>query len=169
MWWDLDFPEVIDIKRRLYPPNERYAQIGSSVTNWSWMDAVDARPPLLVIAEGLLMYLSEADVRELILRLRDRFHDVTFIFDAFSTLTAKQAGRHPSVKGANAAILWGVDSIRAVESYGVGIEHVGTLYLTDERAVRRLPTLYRAAFRAAGLFPAARDAHRVFIMRLNAG
>ncbi len=169
LWYDLDFPQVVEIKRQLYPENERYRLIGSSVTDWNWMDSVEQNgKPVLVIAEGLMMYLSEQDVRTLFLKLRDVFRDVTFLFDAYSRLTAKQAKNHPSLKKTGASIRWGVDSPEEMTAYGDGISHERTIYLTGESAVGRLPKQYRAMFRLAGRFHAAREAHRIFVMKLIA-
>lgn len=167
-WYDLDFPEVIDVRRQLYPETERYRLIGSSVTDWGWMDAVETDgKPLLVIAEGLLMYLSGQEVQTLFLKLRDAFSDVTFVFDAYSSLTARQAGKHPSLKKTGARIRWGVDAPEEMTAFGDGIMHEKTVYLTDESAVRLLPEKFRAMFRFAGRFRAAREAHRIFVMHLR--
>lgn len=169
LWYDLDFPQVIEIKKMLYPESERYRLIGSSVTDWDWLREVEQNgKPVLVIAEGLLMYLSEQDVQTLFLKLRDTFRNATFIFDAYSRLTAKQAKNHPSLKKTGASIRWGVDSPQNITAFGSGISHERTIYLTDENAVNRLPEKYRAMFRFAGRFKAAREAHRIFVMKLLA-
>jgi len=169
LWYDLDFPEVIGIKRQLYPETERYRLIGSSVTNWGWMDSVERNgSPLLVIAEGLLMYLTENEVRTLFTKLRDAFSDVTFVFDAYSSMTAKQAKHHPSLKKTGASIHWGIDTPAQMEAFGDGIAHEKTIYLTGEDAVQYLPEKFRGMFRFAGRFKAAREAHRIFVMRLRA-
>lgn len=169
LWYDLDFPEVIDIKRQLYPETRQYRLIGSSVTDWEWMDAIEQNGrPLLVIAEGLLMYLSEEEVQTLVLKMRDRFIDTTFVFDAYSRFTAKQASNHPSLKKTGAIIRWGIDSIEELTSLGDGILHQETIYLTEARATKLLPKKFRGMFHFAGLFRAAREAHRIFVLHLQA-
>jgi O-methyltransferase involved in polyketide biosynthesis len=168
-WYDLDFPQVLDIKRQLYPQTDRYRLVASSVTDLGWMDKIEAGgAPVLVIAEGLLMYLSEPDVKALFLGLRDRFGDVTLIFDAYSVFTAKQAGRHRSLRKTGARIQWGVRSPEELEAFGAGIVHLKTLYLTDRGAIAHLPAGTRFLYGLAGKFPAAREAHRIFAMRLTA-
>ncbi|MDD4311413.1 MAG: class I SAM-dependent methyltransferase, partial [Eubacteriales bacterium] len=153
LWYDLDFPEVIDIKRQLYPQTEQYRLIGSSVTRWDWMESIEQNgKPLLVVAEGLLMYLRPEEVQMLFLKMRDRFTDVTFVFDAYSHLTAKQAAKHPSLKKTGAAIRWGVDTADELTAFGAGISHEQTIYFTDERAIKLLPEKFRAMFRFAGKF-----------------
>lgn len=168
LWYDLDFPEVIDIKRQLYPETEQYRLIGSSVTRWAWMESIEQNgKPLLVVAEGLLMYLNPEEVQTLFLKMRDRFSDVTFVFDAYSHLTAKQAAKHPSLKKTGAVIRWGVDTADEMTAFGAGISYEQTIYLTDERAVKLLPEKFRTMFRFAGKFRAAREAHRIFVMHLQ--
>ncbi len=77
---DLDLPEVIALKRRFVqqdPP--RYRMLAHSVLDHRWMDEVsppgEVPPPVLLLAEGLLMYLDPADVKALLLAMRNRFGD----------------------------------------------------------------------------------------------
>jgi O-methyltransferase involved in polyketide biosynthesis len=52
-WFDLDYPEVIALRRRLYPEREGYSLIGSSVVETGWLEQVPADRPAMVVAEGL--------------------------------------------------------------------------------------------------------------------
>lgn len=165
-WYDLDFPEVIAIKRQLFDETPRYSMLASSVTEWGWLDAVAGGGDVLVIAEGLFMYLGEDDIRTLFDRLRRKFAGVTLIFDAYSHATVKHSARHPSLKKTGAVIRWGVDTPSEIEAFG-GVRHEKTLYLTDREAVKRLPKGSRLIFSIAGKFRAAREAHRIFVMSLT--
>jgi len=168
MWYDLDFPEVIDIKRHLYPETESYRYITSSVTDLGWIDGIEASDTeALVIAEGLFMYLAEAEIKALLDALKLKFGSYTIIFDAYSKLTAKSAKNHPSLKRTGATIQWGVNDPREIEDYVKGAKYVKTLYLTDKNVIERLPQGYRAMFRLAGLFKSAREAHRVFVVTVG--
>jgi len=83
-WIDVDFPEVIDLRRRLYPERARYRMIPSSVTEPGWLESIPVDRPVLVIAEGLLMYLTEPDVRRLLVRLAERIPRGELAFDAIA-------------------------------------------------------------------------------------
>jgi O-methyltransferase involved in polyketide biosynthesis len=73
LWIDLDMPDVIDLRKKFYPETDNYRMIGSSVTDLAWVDLVPLEEkPVFVVAEGLLMYLHEGDVRALILRLHEK-------------------------------------------------------------------------------------------------
>ncbi|HEX4811141.1 MAG TPA: class I SAM-dependent methyltransferase [Nonomuraea sp.] len=72
-WYDVDLPHVIDLRRRLYPEHDRYTLIGASVTDEGWLARVPADRPVLIVAEGLLPYLSPGDVHRLFDRLTGHF------------------------------------------------------------------------------------------------
>ncbi|HZU47319.1 MAG TPA: class I SAM-dependent methyltransferase [Mycobacterium sp.] len=83
-WFDVDVPNVIDLRRKLYDDHDRYRMIGSSVTDPEWLEQTPAGGPALVIAEGLLMYLTATEVRELLQRLTDRFSTGELLADITS-------------------------------------------------------------------------------------
>jgi len=73
-WYDLDFPEVIDIRTQFFKETNRYHFIRSSVLDFNWMHHIkNQNTPVLFIAEGLLMYLYKDDVNNLILTLQKNF------------------------------------------------------------------------------------------------
>ncbi len=168
MWYDLDFPEVVDMKKQLYGETENYKYIASSVTDIRWIDRIEViENEILVIAEGLLMYLSEEEIKILFRALESKFQSYTIVFDAYSKLTVKSSKKHPSLKKTGASIKWGVDDGREIEGYLESVKHLETLYLTDENVIKMLPKKYRIAFTIAGHFKSAREAHRIFVMKVG--
>jgi O-methyltransferase involved in polyketide biosynthesis len=88
-WYDLDRPEVIALRRRLYPARQHYQMISGSVTDPHWLETIPSTGPVLVVAEGLVMYLSEHDGVALFNRITARFVAGQFVFDAYSRLTVR--------------------------------------------------------------------------------
>lgn len=161
-WYDLDMPDVIDLRRTFYEETEIYHLIPSSVTDLSWIDRISAQGrPVLVIAEGLLMYLKEEEVKAVILTLKEAFPGCGFVFDAFSALTAKHAQNHPSMKKTGAEIQWGLDDATAIEQWAEDIRLKEEWYFTQAEDIKKLGYGYRLAFRIASLFSAAKKAHRI--------
>ena len=104
-WYDLDLPAVIDLRRQFYPDRARCHLIASSGTDLDLTNAMTAKDrSVLIVAEGLLMYLNEAHVKRLFLRLREVFPGCQLIADVFSRLTARSATRHTSLKQTGASI-----------------------------------------------------------------
>ncbi len=160
-------PDVIELRRKFYEETPRYHLLANSVTDLSWIDRIATKGrPALVVAEGLFMYLTEADVKALIRKLQAAFPGCAVVFDAYSALTARNAARHPSLKKMGAVIGWGIDDVKAMESWGEGIQVKDEWCFTQDDAIDRLDPGYRLAFKLAGLFAAARKAHRLVYVTL---
>ncbi len=131
-FFDLDLPEVIDLKRSILPESERYRMIAASVFDYRWMDqvAVAAGGPLLFLAEGLLMYLDPGKVKALVLEIQARFPGSELVCELANKswiegwrgkMGAKKMQRQLKI-GAGARFTFGVDSPDELESWNPGIE-----------------------------------------------
>jgi O-methyltransferase involved in polyketide biosynthesis len=111
-WFDVDQPAVIDLRRKLYDDSDHYQMIGSSVTDPEWLERVPTGHPTLVVAEGLLMYLQESEVRQLVTRVLDRFDSGELQFDTLSALA-------PALSKifSGGIITWGVRDVRSIEAW----------------------------------------------------
>ncbi len=74
-WYELDFPDVIEFRRRFFRETGRHHFIGSSALDFSWMDRLLEKRgrPFLFFAEGVFMYLKEEEVKALVLKLSAAF------------------------------------------------------------------------------------------------
>jgi O-methyltransferase involved in polyketide biosynthesis len=166
-WYDLDQQEVIDLRKNFYEETNRYHMIASSVTDLRWLETIPSRGrAVMVIAEGLMMYLTEEEVRSLILKLKENYTEATLVFDAYSTLTARSVKAHPSLKRTGAVIHWGIDDAKTIEKWGGGIRLKEEWYFTQSEAIETLAFGYRWIFRLTGLFLVARKAHRILYYAL---
>jgi O-methyltransferase involved in polyketide biosynthesis len=85
-WYDLDLPDVIELRRKfISDEGERYHLLACSVLEDAWLDNVKVHRgrPFLFLAEGVFMYFEEAQVKSLVLRLRDHFPGAELVFDAW--------------------------------------------------------------------------------------
>jgi O-methyltransferase involved in polyketide biosynthesis len=134
----------------------------------TWIDRVAVKDrPVLVVAEGLLMYLDETDVKRLFLRLREGFPGCRLIADVFSKMTARSATKHPSLKQTGAKLGWGIDDPREVESWAMGIRLLEEWYFTQDPDLNRLSRSYRLAYKLAGAFKMVQRAQRIVYYQLG--
>jgi hypothetical protein len=54
LWLDLDYPEVIRLRERLYPAGDGVVMIDASVTDESWWAQVPSDRPTLVLGRGVV-------------------------------------------------------------------------------------------------------------------
>lgn len=110
-WLSVDLPEVIALRERFMPADERRRHFAGSALDRGWMDGIDAASGLCIVAQGLFMYLPEEDIRRLLLDIAIRFPGSEIIFDTiprwFSRLTLRglQRTRHYRMP----AMPWGID------------------------------------------------------------
>jgi O-methyltransferase involved in polyketide biosynthesis len=108
-WYDVDFPEVIELRRQLYPEREHCHLIGSSITELSYLDDIPADRPTLMIAEGVTPYLTAADGFPLLRRVVDQFPSGELQFDGFSRFGILTQWTNAVVRRAGATLHWAID------------------------------------------------------------
>jgi O-methyltransferase involved in polyketide biosynthesis len=161
-WFDVDYPEVVDVRSRLFPDRPGYTMIGSSVTDFEWLDQVPGDREALIVAEGLTMYLTAQSGGELIRRLVGKFPSGRIVADFFSSLGIKAQLVNPVVRRSGATLHWGIDDPHELARYGARV--VSCLDATDwagETELAKLPVASRLALRATGWLPVLRKMGRI--------
>jgi O-methyltransferase involved in polyketide biosynthesis len=99
-WIEIDYPDVIALRRGLLPESARHRMIACSVTDHAWIDRISPPPGAspLFVAEGLLWYLRDAEVKELLTALNRRFAGGRFLTDAPSALLSALYRWHPGMR-----------------------------------------------------------------------
>ncbi len=125
-WYDLDLPDVIEVRRKLIGEEAgRYHLLACSAFDNTWLPAVEAyRPrPFLFLAEGVFMYFEEAQVKKLVLMLRNHFPSAELVFDAFSPylVRANNLRFRISPTKISARYHWGLKRGKDLESWGESI------------------------------------------------
>lgn len=110
-WYDIDFQSVINLRKQFYAETENYKMIGKSVTDLSWIDEIEVdNQSILIVAEGLTMYLSEQEIQHLLKGINNKFDNVTIVFDAYSQKAVKASKYKNPVNQMNASIKWGMNN-----------------------------------------------------------
>ncbi len=166
-WCDLDLPDVIELRKKFYTETDHDWMVASSVTDLQWIDLLPSEGrPVFLVAEGLLMYLHESEVRNLILCLHERFPGCHLVFDAFSTLTARRIQAHPSIQKTGASVHWGIDNAKEIETWAQGIQLQEEWFFSQSPDIAHLSWFYRLMFRLASGIPAAQKAQRLLYYTL---
>lgn len=80
-WFCVDVEESIQVRERFLPETNRCKYIRKSALDFTWMGEIPTGAPVFVSIQGLLMYFSEEDVKELVTRMVDYFPGVELLFD----------------------------------------------------------------------------------------
>ncbi|MBG0827083.1 class I SAM-dependent methyltransferase [Planomonospora sp. ID67723] len=165
-WFDVDYPEVIELRERLLPPPPGdYRMIGASVTGEEWLDEVPADRPAVAVFEGLTMYLRKEEGRRLIRRITGRFPGGQLLFDCYGTLGIRMQRLVPAVRNAGATLHWGVDDPSEIEGWREGLECLDALRSVDMPGLDKLPAAGRAQMWVLARIPGLRDVGRILRYR----
>ena len=106
-WYNLDLSETIAVREQLLPESGAISQIAMSAME-DWGDKIaESDVPALVIIEGLTMYLSEADVKQIFAVISKRFGKATVFTEIMNPTVAKRF-KEKSIEGSRAKFTWGI-------------------------------------------------------------
>ncbi|OCC14051.1 class I SAM-dependent methyltransferase [Streptomyces sp. PTY087I2] len=173
-WVELDLPDSMDLRRKLFEESDRRSMIAASVVDDAWVAQVREYPgPYFFVAEAVLIYLTEADARRAAGRIAGSFPDSTLAFDTWGEWILRnqrrrvQRRRDP-LRKMSATLEWACDDPREIESWHPGITLTASHTLaTPPRAVRTaLPLHMRALLPVMGALPQTK-AYRLNLFALD--
>ncbi|MDI3289865.1 class I SAM-dependent methyltransferase [Polyangium sp. 15x6] len=160
-WFDVDYPEVIALRRRLYPERPGYTLLGTSLTDPQWLDAVPSDRPAMIVAEGVLPYLREDEVPRLFDRLTSHFPAGEFGFDCYSRLGVRLLRRHQSIKATGASVHWALDDPHELEARIPKLVFLAEVKSHDPAQLARMSRGMRLINRVFMAIPALRKVGRM--------
>lgn len=118
--------------------------IGRSINDYSWLEQVDDKLDVLIIMEGLTMYLSENEIKELLLKINEKFCNVHLIFDAYSKKAVKYSKIKNPVNQVGAEVKYGVDTAEEFLILNDNLKYVSTHLI--KRDANELPFFTKFIF-----------------------
>ena len=128
----IDLPEVMALRGRVLPESrDRCADWPGSITDRDWMDRLErefAGRRFLFMAEGVLMYLREEDVRMLLGNLADRFPGSRLAFDTVGRAVFRKINRQSAVRQLDASLSWGYDDDGSLDAWHPRLQRLDRAY-----------------------------------------
>lgn len=121
-WYNIDFPEVITLRKNLLYENKNVHLIAKSALDICWTEEIEAtNKKVIVIIEGLLMYLKQEDVIQLFCMLKNHFPNSIILAEIMNPFIANCSKWHDTVKYTNATFQWGNLSGKSMEKLCEGL------------------------------------------------
>jgi O-methyltransferase involved in polyketide biosynthesis len=110
-WYDLDLPDVIDLRRKFIPESDRRSYIASSFLETDWLKQIQVSGNVLFVAAGVFYYFREAEMRTFFIRLADDFPGSELVCDVSSPYGVKVANKMVIKRGGldeKSNLTWGL-------------------------------------------------------------
>ena len=156
IWFDLDTPEAIELRKNFFKETDRFKFISKSVLDFSWTEQIPKNKATLFIAEGLLMYFTEEEVKSILRTIGKNFPKSEILLEAMSPFVAKRSSKHPDVKKYNATFKWGIKTGKEIELWNIGAKFINEYYYFD-RHKNKTPFV----FKILSLIPAFRKMMKI--------
>ncbi|EKF84748.1 class I SAM-dependent methyltransferase [Methanobacterium formicicum] len=163
-WFDVDYPEVINLRKKFYLNQKNYQMVESSLTELRWLEEIPDNKPVMVVAEGVLEYLTEDEVKILLNRLTDHFSHGQIIFDVMNSF-AIESSQKSLKKTTGAEHKWAVDDIQKVDVMDSKLKRISSLSIMGSKYIHKLPLKYRLIYKIMHLIPNFRNMIR--LLRYN--
>jgi O-methyltransferase involved in polyketide biosynthesis len=155
-WFELDMPDVMALRHKLLNNESiRYHSLATSVFDEDWLEVVSRlKPrPVMFIAEGVLPYFYEAQVKSLFLKLRAHFPGCELVCDGHTAFVIWADNLHLALSKVKARLHWSIKEGKEVETWGKGIHLLNEWnYFQDDdsplksfRWVRLIPPLAKSS------------------------
>lgn len=163
-WYNLDLPEVIEIRRRFLDEHGRISMIAKSAMDESWAAEIEyPTGKVLVVIEGLVMYLTETDVRKILSIICSRFEHAEIIMETMNPFVMRHM-KEKSIEASKARFTWGLKSGKELESMVPELT-----WIKDVSLVEGMKELYPVYDVLGRIRPVRNISNKLVILRKQAG
>jgi O-methyltransferase involved in polyketide biosynthesis len=164
-WIDVDFPDVIELRRQIDIPEPEssaggytYEMVASSVNEKEWLERLPTDRPTIIIFEGLTMYLAPEEGQLLIKRLAQHFGSGQMVFDCMPRTHRFLLNAILWLKGHwTFTFNWAIDDPRSLEKLSPGLTCSDTYCMWNVPGLDRLGWGLRLAMYFVSWVPILRN------------
>jgi O-methyltransferase involved in polyketide biosynthesis len=149
-WYDVDFPEVVSLRPQVLPQPTNAHNIGADLTDPHWLYDIPTDRPAVIVADGLVAFLTQDDFVSLLNRLTSHFPSGELAFNLYTTYaiwTLKHTRGMSVIAGG--VVNPGFNDPHQPERWVGGLKLVEEIILTGAPEVAELPLIWRLTSRLA--------------------
>ena len=107
-WFDVDFPEVIEQRRRYYEETARYKMLGGDLREKDWLEQIPTGSAIVVL-EGISMYLRPEELKAAFENLYAHFERVQILMDCYTEFAVKASKYKNPINDVGVTEVFGMD------------------------------------------------------------
>jgi O-methyltransferase involved in polyketide biosynthesis len=129
-WYDLDLPDVIELKKKFVKETGNRKFISGSFLNTEWFNDIVINNKVLFISTGVFVYFEEKEIKDFLLKVADRFNESELFFDVTSPKGLEIANQVIQKSGLDSRSFfkWGLTDKSIITSWDNRINLLGTFY-----------------------------------------
>lgn len=144
-WYDIDFPSVIEERKKYYTEDECYHMIEADVRQQKWLEAVPKAKHAIIVMEGVSMYFEPQELRRVLEQISAHFETVNLLMDCYTTFAAKASKYKNPINDVGVTVVYGLDDPRELESSN--FKFVKEHDMTPDGFINELEGIEKAIFK----------------------
>jgi len=146
VWYDVDFAEVIEERRRYYQENTEYQMLASDARKKEWLEALPKNAKAIVVMEGVSMYMQLEELQTLLKGVCVYFEQTKVLLDCYTTFAAKASKYKNPINDVGVTMVYGLDEPKLLEE-GIGLHFVKEHEMTPNSLINELEGVEKAVFK----------------------
>ena len=136
LWFDVDFPEVIEERKRYYTETASYRMIEGDLRHGDWLSGIPEARRAVIVMEGVSMYLHSEELQVLMKNLCEHFGEIHLLTDCYSVFAARMSKYKNPVREVGVREVYGMDDPTVLQNGA--IRFAGERDMTPARYVNEL-------------------------------
>lgn len=161
-WFDIDFPAVIDERKRYYQETASYKMLRADIRSADWLAPVPSGNAI-VIMEGVSMYLRPEELNGILGQIAAHFEKVSLLMDCYTEFAAKASKVRNPINDVGVTRVYGLDNPKRLE--GKGIVFVREHEMTPAELVNQLCGMEKKVFKTLYAGIIAKKMYRLYEYR----
>lgn len=109
-WYDIDFPDVIQERRKYYAETNFYHMLPADMRSMEWKNSIERNKDAIIILEGVSMYFQPKELTALLSNLCQHFHSVKLLMDCYTERAAKASKYKNPINDVGVTVVYGYDA-----------------------------------------------------------
>jgi O-methyltransferase involved in polyketide biosynthesis len=134
-WYELDLPDVIELKRKFFSESATRKFISGSFLNTQWFEQIRLEDKVLFISAGVFCYFEESVIKDFLIKVVNNFPSSELLFDVTSSSGVKVANKVIKKAGLdqNSLMRWPLKNIQVILSWDKRIKLIGRYYTFKQK------------------------------------
>ena len=151
-WYDVDFSEVIEERKRYFAETDNYKMIPGDVRDCEWFKAIEEKRSAIVVMEGVSMYLTVDEMRNILDRLSAHFESFGLFVDCYTSFAVKMSKRRNPINDVGVTEVYGLDQPQVYQTEKIAFVKEHTMipkkYVDELKGIERFifAKLYAGGF-----------------------
>jgi len=134
-WYELDLPDVIELKRKFFEETENRKFISESFLSTNWFELIKPNNKVLFISAGVFCYFEEIQIKDFLIKIANRFPSSELLFDVTSLHGVNAANNVVKRAGLdqNSYMKWALKNKEVIQSWDKRIKIIGVHYTYKQK------------------------------------